>query len=165
MGLTSPTHRDDASLNSALQGKPVVSVLLPVRNAAGTVEAAVRSVLEQTLAELEVLAVEDGSTDGTRAVLERLSREDARVRVLPQDARGLVAALQHGLTRARGTYLARMDADDVSLPRRLEASVAALEADAALTGVAAGVALFREDAPPSPSMQRYVAWLNSLTSP
>ena len=143
--------------------RPLVSVLLPARDAEGTVEAAARSILGQTLADLELLAVDDGSRDGTGAVLAGLAREDARVRVLHGGGAGLVAALQAALGEARGAYLARMDADDVSLPRRLEASVAALEAEPGLTGVAAGVELFRDDVPPSPSMRAYVAWMNGLT--
>lgn len=141
----------------------MVSVLLPARDAAATVEAAVRSILGQTLGNLELLAVDDGSQDATGALLAGLAREDARVRVLHTGGQGLVAALQLALAEARGTYLARMDADDVSLPRRLEASVAALEAEPHLTGVAAGVELFRDDVPPSPSMRAYVAWLNTLS--
>jgi glycosyltransferase involved in cell wall biosynthesis len=142
----------------------VVTVLLPARNAERTVARAVESVLDGTLSEIRVLAVDDGSTDGTREVLERLAARDSRVEVLDGGGRGLVAALNLALGHARSPYVARMDADDESLPRRLEASVAALEADPALGGVGTGVELFREDQPVSPSMQAYVTWLNGLTS-
>jgi hypothetical protein len=75
-----------------------------------------------------------------------------------------VAALNLALGRATSPYVARMDADDEALPRRLEASVAALEAEPELAGVGTGVELFREDQPVSPSLQAYAAWLNGLTS-
>jgi glycosyltransferase involved in cell wall biosynthesis len=127
---------------------PVVTVLLPARSAERTVARAVESLLEGTPREIRVLAVDDGSTDGTRAVLEGLAARDA-------------LALSH----ATSPYVARMDADDEALPRRLEASVAALEADPGLGGVGTGVELFREDQPVSPSMRDSAAWLNGLTTP
>lgn len=143
---------------------PVVTVLLPARNAEPTVARAVESLLEGTLQPVRILAVDDGSTDGTRSVLQRLAARDARVEVLDGQGRGLVAALQLGLSHATSPYVARMDADDEALPRRLEASVEALEADSHLGGVGTAVELFREDQPVSPSLQRYAAWLNRLTT-
>lgn len=143
---------------------PVVTVLLPARNSESTVARAVESLLAGTLRELRILAVDDGSTDGTRGVLEGLAARDSRVEVLDGQGRGLVAALQLALSQATSPYVARMDADDEALPRRLEASVAALEADSHLAGVGTGVELFREDQPVSPSLQAYAAWLNGLTT-
>ncbi|PTL79180.1 glycosyl transferase family 2 [Vitiosangium sp. GDMCC 1.1324] len=143
---------------------PVVTVLLPARNAERTVARAVESLLEGTLREIRVLAVDDGSTDGTRKVLEGLAARDSRVEMLEGEGRGLVAALNLALAHATSPYVARMDADDEALPRRLEASVAALEEDPGLGGVGTGVELFREDQPVSPSMRDYAAWLNGLTT-
>ena len=125
---------------------------------------AVRSLLTGTLGDLRVLAVDDGSTDGTRQVLRDLAAEDARVEVLDGGGRGLVAALNLALGHSASPFVARMDADDESLPRRLEASLAALEADPTLAGVGTAVELFRDDRPVSPSLQTYADWLNGLTS-
>jgi glycosyltransferase involved in cell wall biosynthesis len=141
-----------------------VSVLLPARDAEATVERAVRSVLAQTLEDLELVAVDDGSRDGTRPLLERLAKEDARVRVVTGAGQGLVAALNLGLRECRAPLVARMDADDESLPERLARSVAALDAQPELVGVGTQVQLFREDQPVSPAMQDYADWLNGLTS-
>ncbi|WP_224365930.1 glycosyltransferase family 2 protein [Hyalangium versicolor] len=143
---------------------PVVTVLLPARNSESTVARAVESLLAGTLSEIRVLAVDDGSTDGTRGVLQELATRDSRVEVLDGGGRGLVAALQLALAQATSPYVARMDADDEALPRRLEASVAALEADYRLAGVGTSVELFRDDQPVSPSLQAYAAWLNGLTT-
>jgi len=107
--------------------------------------------------------VDDGSRDGSRRVLEALAGRDARVRVLDSGGRGIVAALNLALAHARSPYVARMDADDEALPRRLEASVQALAEDPRLAGVGTGVSLFREDRPVSPSLQAYATWLNGLT--
>jgi glycosyltransferase involved in cell wall biosynthesis len=143
---------------------PLVTVLLPVRDAQRTVARAVESLLEGTLQDVQVSCVDDGSRDGSRRVLEALAGRDARVRLLDSGGRGIVAALNLALADARSPYVARMDADDEALPRRLEASVAALEAEPQLAGVGTGVSLFREDRPVSPSLQAYATWLNGLTS-
>ncbi len=135
---------------------PLVSVLLPAKDAEATVDAAVASVLSQSLTDLELVAVDDGSTDGTRARLERWAERDGRVRVLASPGRGLVRALNFGLAHCRGRYVARMDADDESPPTRL---------DRALAAVGTGVGIFRDDRPVSPNMVAYGRWLGSLTTP
>lgn len=100
---------------------PAISVLLPVFDAECTLEQAAASILAQDETDLELVVVDDGSTDGTPAVLRSLARQDARVRVESMAHGGIVAALSRGLARCRGRYIARMDADDVSYPGRLQA--------------------------------------------
>jgi hypothetical protein len=85
--------------------------------------------------------------------------------VLETGGLGLVGALQLGLSQAAAPLIARMDADDESLPRRLEQSVAALAQHPEWTGVGTGVEIFRDDRPPSPNLQAYGRWLSSLTTP
>ena len=108
---------------------PLVTVLLPVYNGEPFLRAAAESILTQTVTDLELLVVDDGSTDRTPAVLAELVRTDGRVRVLSEPHRGLVSALNRGLEEARGRYIARMDADDVSYPTRLEKQIALMERD------------------------------------
>lgn len=103
-------------------------MLLPVRNGAATIEASVASILRQTLPAFGLLVVDDGSTDGTPLVLARLAAADARIRVLRQDALGLVPALNRGLAEARAPFVARMDADDIADPDRLQRQLAVLQA-------------------------------------
>lgn len=103
-----------------------VSVLLPVHNGGRHLAAAVSSILGQTHDELELLAIDDGSTDGSGELLDAL--RDPRVRVLHQPNRGLVATLNTGLAEARHEIVARMDSDDLSAPRRLELQVRHLQA-------------------------------------
>ena len=145
--------------------RPLVSVLLPVRDAARTLEAAARSMLRQTYSRLELWIIDDGSVDGSGVLAEGLAREDGRVRVVRSGGEGLVAALELGRARCGGELVARMDADDESLPERLERSVAALEADPSLWAVGTQVEIFRDDQPVSPNMQAYARWLNGLTDP
>ncbi|MEE4023012.1 glycosyltransferase family A protein [Gordonia sp. PKS22-38] len=104
---------------------PQVTVLMPVYNAAGYVADAARSILAEPVDDLELLVVDDGSTD--ESVAELTSLQDERIRVVSQPNSGLVAALNTGLGEARGTYLARMDADDLSVPGRIAAQVRWLE--------------------------------------
>ncbi|MCA9668991.1 MAG: glycosyltransferase [Myxococcales bacterium] len=142
---------------------PAVSVLMPVRDAADTVELAVRSVLGQTLGDLELVVVDDGSRDGSVARVCEAAAGDRRVRVIEQPALGLVAALNRAGSEARAPLLARMDADDESLPRRLERQVAAIRAGGeALAVVSCRVASLGE--PLGDGWRRYLAWLDSVRS-
>ncbi|MCU0696856.1 MAG: glycosyltransferase [Myxococcaceae bacterium] len=142
-----------------------VSVLLPARDAADTIDAAIESVLAQTFGDFELLAIDDGSRDETRARLDAWVRRDGRVRVWSTGGVGLVGALNEGLSKARGALVARMDADDVSLPDRFRRSIERLHDDASLAGVGTGVEIVRADRPPSPALVAYGKWLSSLTTP
>ena len=102
---------------------PLVSVLMPVYNAGRYVAQAVESILDQSLGDFEFLIVDDGSTDGSRAILERYAARDERIRFVSRPNAGLVATLNEMLGRARGEFIARMDADDAALPHRLEVQV------------------------------------------
>lgn len=104
----------------------MVSVLLPVHNASTTLGAALDSVLAQSLPDLEVVAVDDGSSDGTLALLQAYAQRDARVRLLPQARGGLIVALNAGLAACAGEYIARMDGDDICDAQRFELQVQAL---------------------------------------
>ena len=113
---------------SAMQA--TVSVVMPVFNAAGSIEMAIASLLAQTWAELEIIAVDDCSEDDTVAVLERLAARDDRVRVHRQPANGgAYAARNAGLALATGDFITTHDSDDWSHPQKLERQVRALESD------------------------------------
>jgi glycosyltransferase involved in cell wall biosynthesis len=114
---------------------PRVSVLLPVWNGDAFLEPAMESILRQTFFSLELLVVDDGSTDGTADIACKFARADPRVRVLRRPHEGLSAALNAGIAEARGEYIARMDADDISVPDRLEKQVAWLDTHPACVAV------------------------------
>jgi glycosyltransferase involved in cell wall biosynthesis len=105
--------------------RALVSVIIPLFNAEPYVRDAVRSILDQTLEDLELIVVDDGSTDRGRAIVE--SHDDPRLIVLVQHNCGYAAAMNLGLSRARGRYVARMDADDLSERERLEKQVTCLD--------------------------------------
>jgi len=98
---------------------------MPVYNAAVTVQASIRSLLSQTYDSIEILIVDDGSDDDSLTAIGTLG--DARITVLKQEHRGLARALNHGCAKARGAYVARLDADDVTDSGRVAAQVAYLE--------------------------------------
>ena len=144
--------------------RPRVSVVIPTYERAGLVGRAVDSALAQTVEDVEVVVVDDGSTDGTRARVEE--RADPRVRYLAHDDnRGVSAARNTGVEAARGEYVAFLDSDDEWLPRKLERQLSALDergsewvgayCDVATTGLstagrvadAVSAALFRSAAP------------------
>jgi glycosyltransferase involved in cell wall biosynthesis len=102
---------------------PTVSVLLPVYNAGRYLAESIRSVLDQTFGDFELIAVDDDSTDSSPQILRRFARRDPRVRLVRHENRGLVASLNEMIGMARGEFLARMDADDVALPDRLALQV------------------------------------------
>ncbi len=118
---------------------PLVSVVMPVYNAGDTVEESVRSLLTQTYERLEILVIDDGSTDASLDIVARF--RDPRVRVLRQDHQGLVKTLNHGCAQAQGEYIARLDADDVAHERRMAAQVEYFEShlDVGLLGTWAKV--------------------------
>ncbi|HSW30549.1 MAG TPA: glycosyltransferase [Longimicrobiales bacterium] len=147
-----------------MSAPPPVSVLLPVRDGAAHLDEAAASLEAQTDGDFEVLAVDDGSTDATPELLRAWAERDRRVRVLRQEASGIVAALERARREARGRYLARMDADDVSEPERFALQRALLEETPALAGCGARVRYFprhglRDGA------RRYEAWLNGAATP
>lgn len=106
---------------------PLVSVVIPSYNRAGTLAEAARSVLHQTYPELELILVDDGSTDATPQLAEALAKEDARVRYVRQENAGACAARNHGAQLAKGEYIAFHDSDDVWYPEKLERQMAALQ--------------------------------------
>src|SRR5450756_1425380 len=97
---------------------PRISIIMPVWNGEKFLAAAVDSLLAQTFPDFELLVIDDGSTDRTPEILRAYT--DPRLRVLRLDHGGIVVALNHGLSQARADWVARLDADDISLPRRLE---------------------------------------------
>jgi glycosyltransferase involved in cell wall biosynthesis len=106
---------------------PLVSVVMAVRNGGADLPRAVDSILSQSFQDFELIVVDDGSGDGTAAYLDQLS--DPRVRIRHQENAGSAAAANAGIAMARGTYIARLDHDDLSKPSRLDRQVAFLQSN------------------------------------
>jgi glycosyltransferase involved in cell wall biosynthesis len=140
---------------------PCVSVLVPVRDAMPWLRPSFDSLWRQTLREFEVVAVDDGSRDGSGDWLEREAGRESRLRVIRTGPLGLPAALNTALAHARAPYLARHDADDVSHRERLALQAAHLDRQPGTGVVGSRVRLFPAAAFGA-GMRRWAAWHNGL---
>lgn len=143
---------------------PRVSVLLPAFNALATLPLAVASIRAQTFTDWELLVVDDGSTDGAAEWLRAQAAQEPRLKVISQPHGGIVVALNRGLAEARGEFIARMDADDESLPERLAEQLAFLDAQPAV-GIVGSLVEFAGDRAASQGYALHVDWLNSVVTP
>lgn len=139
---------------------PEVSVVLPVFNGARTIERGVRSILEQSLRDIELIVLDDGSTDETVSVVRKIS--DQRLRLVSCVHRGVAAAANAATELATAPIIARMDADDVSYPLRLERQLELLR-EHDLDVVGCRVRILDEACDTIPSMSRYEHWINEET--
>src|SRR5438309_11131114 len=114
---------------------PAISVVMGVYNGASTLAATLDSILGQTEGDFECIVVDDGSTDATAAVLDEYASRDPRIRVIRQANAGLTRALIAGCASARGTYIARHDAGDLSDARRFALQRRTLDADSSVAFV------------------------------
>lgn len=140
---------------------PVVTVTMPCRDCETTVARAMESVLGQTLGDIEVVAVDDGSRDATGSILDEFARRDRRVRVVHAAHGGVIAAANTAISLASGRYVARMDADDEMLPNRLAAQARLLD-ERPEVGLVGCRIRFGGDRQGSAGYARYVDWTNTL---
>jgi glycosyltransferase involved in cell wall biosynthesis len=142
----------------------LVSVLLPVRDAAPFLAGCMASLERQTMRDFEVIAVDDGSTDGSSEALDEWAASDLRVRVVHREHQGLVATLNAGLELCRSPFVARMDADDVSHPRRLELQLREMK-ELPWVGVVSSFVRHFPWHGVGEGFRVYERWLNSLVTP
>jgi len=145
---------------------PRVSVVLPAFNAAATIAAAVASIRAQTLADWELIVVDDGSTDATAEIVAAIARTEPRVALRRAPHRGVADAANTAMAHARGEFVARMDADDISFPERLARQAAFLMSPAnADVGAVSSLVAFGGDRAAREGYARHVDWLNTLVTP
>ncbi|HUG19806.1 MAG TPA: glycosyltransferase, partial [Planctomycetaceae bacterium] len=143
-----------------MPGIPLVSIVMPVRNAASTLGECLQSILAQTLAEWELIAVDDDSGDDSPNLLQETARSDSRIRVLSPGRVGLIAAINLGNESARADLIARMDSDDIMFPERLQKQFDYLCEHPDIALVASRVELFPEEQIQS-GYREYVRWQNN----
>lgn len=143
---------------------PIVSIVLPYRNASSTLDECLQSVLTQSHTDFELLMINDHSDDDSERLVAHYRQQDKRVRLLTSPRQGLVAALNFGLHRAKGKFIARMDADDRMRPHRLRQQLSTLQSQPQWSLVACQVHLF-----PEPDIQagyrEYIRWQNQCLTP
>ncbi|MCA9782062.1 MAG: glycosyltransferase [Calditrichaeota bacterium] len=142
--------------------RPLVSVLVPVRDGESHLTACLDSLFRQTLGRIEIVVVDDGSMDETVPLLQAAARRDPRLRVLLQPPEGLVQALNRGLESCRAPLIARMDADDLCAPDRLQLQLEHLNRHPETGLVSCRVAHLGDHT--TAGYARHVDWLNSLIS-
>ncbi|MEM7294049.1 MAG: glycosyltransferase [Pseudomonadota bacterium] len=138
---------------------PLISVLMPVHNGGAYLADAVESILAQTCANFEFLIVDDASDDGALDALPH----DSRITFMPSHGRGIVPALNTGLTAAQGEFVARMDADDLALPERFQAQLDHFQMHPELGILGTQVELFGNEGV-TEGYRRYQQWVNALTT-
>ena len=120
-----------------IKDKPLVSIVMPVFNAEAYLEESLHSVTGQTYKNLEIICVNDGSTDGSRDLLQKIGQKDSRIRILNQDNKGAGEARNHGMDEATGEYIYFFDADDLLRKKAIQTMVEAAgkhDADIVLFG-------------------------------
>lgn len=123
---------------------PSVAVVMPAFNSDRWLMQAIESIQVQSLSNFELIIVDDGSTDKTSQVAAAAAREDLRIRIAGQEHRGIASALNHGISLARAPIIARMDADDIAAPDRLQAQLAFLGAHPRIAAVGSWARIVNE---------------------
>lgn len=141
-----------------MQSDPLISVVMPVYNGRRYLAEAMDSILAQTVRDFEFICVDDGSTDDSAAIISEYSKRDARVRLFSRPNTGVWKALNDGIEASRGRLIARMDADDVSLPNRFEKQLAFLEAHPEVVAVGCPVLVMDADGAPLREMPDPPRW-------
>lgn len=144
-------------------GDPRLSVVLPAYNAEDTLNTAVESIVGQTESDLQLIIVDDGSTDATPRLIRDWQRKDNRITALFEEHKGIAAALNRGLREAEAPYVARMDADDYSQPERLEKQADFLDIHDDIGVVSCLVEHWSDASGEQEGYAHYVKWINSLT--
>ncbi len=127
---------------------PKVSVIVASYNGERFVAETIKSILDQTFRDLELVVIDDGSTDTTRAILKGFARQDERVRIVEKANEGLIRTLNRGIAESRGTFIARIDHDDVALPQRIERQAGFLDHHPDFIGVGSLLQNMTEDGTP-----------------
>ena len=144
--------------------KVIISILMPVKNAEPFLEECLQSILSQTFSFFEVVAVDDGSTDGSFRVLERFAAKDHRIRVFPNKGQGIIDALGLAFSKSLGEYIHRMDADDIMPAHKLSTLLGLLleSSEGCWRRVATGKVRYFAQTSVSDGYLSYESWLNSL---
>lgn len=151
-------------LHQIIKPTPLLSVVMPCYQAGSSVARAIESIQNQSFREWELIVVDDGSTDNSLLEINRLAKNDKRINVHSQDHQGVVVASNAGFSLAKGSYIARMDSDDVSRPQRLERQLAMLESNSGL-GAVSCLAHFAGNPVTAGGYAHHVQWTNRCVTP
>lgn len=128
-----------------MSNNPMISVVMSVYNAEKYLDEAIQSILNQTYKDFEFVIINDGSTDKSLEIIEKYKKEDERIVLISRENKGLIVSLNEGIEIARGKYIARMDADDISLSERFEEQIKFMEENNDIGVCGTWVELFGEN--------------------
>ncbi|WP_422079900.1 glycosyltransferase [Ulvibacterium sp.] len=141
---------------------PLVSILIPFKNTARFLPECLDSILNQKYIHWEVLAVNDHSTDGSWEIVNAYAQKDLRIKVFGNKGKGIIAALRTAYSESQGTFITRMDSDDIMFPNKLQVFVRSLIKNGR-GHLAVGQVRYFSDRGISNGYERYQQWLNGLT--
>ncbi len=147
-----------------MKHQPQISINLPIYNAAATLAQTLDSIKEQTFHHYEVVAIDDGSTDQSVAIYESYARNDHRFRLFRCDHQGVVASSNYAIDESRADLIARMDADDIMMPQRLEQQYEYMQRHPEISVVGTQVELFPANCLGQGSIE-YIGWQNRSITP
>lgn len=152
-----------ANLGTTVTSKPAVSVILPFYRPGISLESAIRSITGQTFSDWELILVNNNACPASSSIAEKWSRADNRIRIVYEPVQSVAAAMNSGLRNARAGLVARMDADDISMPDRLRKQAGFLDTNPD-TGAVASQTVFSSVIGNSRGFSLYVEWQNKLIS-
>lgn len=145
-----------------MEEAPLISILMPVKNAGPWLKTCLNSILAQTENRWELITIDDHSTDQSKQILQQFAAIDTRIRVWKNQGTGIIAALRLALEHSSGDYITRMDADDSMRPEKLHHLVQAL-LEKGKGWISTGLVTYFSDVGVADGYQRYADWLNRLT--
>ncbi|GGD05783.1 glycosyltransferase family 2 protein [Hyunsoonleella pacifica] len=142
--------------------QPLVSILTPFKNTERFLSECLNSILEQTYTNWELLIIDDHSTDNSYDLVEKFAKNDSRIQLLKNNGNGIIDALQMGFKYSSGTFVTRMDSDDIMLPNKLEVLAKNL-INHGKSHIAVGLVKYFNANGVGPGYKDYEIWLNNLT--
>ena len=124
---------------------PKISVVMSAFNAEKFIETSIESIIGQTYEDFEFLIINDGSSDKTLEIIEKFKKLDERIILIDRKKRGLIASLNEGISLSKGQYIARMDADDIAIPERLNVQLNYLIKNPSIDLVASNIIFFSKN--------------------
>ena len=143
--------------------RPLVSILIPFKNTANYLEDCLESLLKQTFTSWELLIVDDGSTDDSRIIVQKYTDKDSRIQLFNNQGKGIIEALRTAYSHAKGTFVTRMDSDDIMMENKLMELQKSLQTQGR-GHLALGKVRYFSEAGIGDGYKRYEVWLNSLTT-
>lgn len=143
--------------------RPLVSILIPFKNTANYLEDCLESLLKQTFKSWELIIVDDGSTDDSRIIVQKYTDKDSRIQLFNNQGKGIIEALRTAYSHAKGTFITRMDSDDIMMENKLMELHKSLQTQGR-GHLALGKVRYFSEAGIGDGYKRYEDWLNSLTT-